>query len=288
MKALVLCSGGDAPGMNYCVYSLVKSAKKFDFYGAIAGFKGLIENNFVMLSKKECEKYKNFSGAFIKTSRCPEFKTKKGVETAVKNIKNNGFDCVIVLGGDGTYKGCVELAKKGVNVIFIPATVDRDLNYETYSIGFLSAVHICSQYIVKVMNSFSSLDRTGVFEVMGRHNSSICKTVARAINADCYICSENIKDFDVKQIDPTKPHQVIVLQENLLNLNDFCENLEKHLKSEVRGCVIGYLQRGIDPTKQEKQICEVFAKVAIKLILKNQFNHAISLNDNSIKIVDLI
>lgn len=287
MKILVLCSGGDSPGMNYCMYSLLKMGRRHTFYGAIAGFKGLIESNFVKLELKTFSRYKDIAGSIIKSSRCPEFKTKKGVKSAVKNIRENNFDCVIVLGGDGSYRGCVELSQNDINVIFIPATIDRDLPYPTYSIGFLSAVFACSEYILQVMNSFDSFDRTGVFEVMGRDNSSICKMVSEIVNADLCITSENFNNIEYDKLDKTNKSQIVVLQENLLNIENLCENLEEHLQTEVKGCVIGYLQRGIDPVANEKKLCSIFAKLAIKSINKKMFNRAMSLNENLAQTIDI-
>ena len=287
MKVLVLCSGGDSPGMNYCIYSLLKMGRKHNFYGAIAGYKGLINNNFIKLNINDCKEKKDVAGAFIKSSRCPEFKTQKGVDLAVKNINDNKFDCVIVLGGDGSYRGCSALVKNKIKCLFIPATIDRDLPYETYSIGFLSAVNACDRYITQVMNSFKSFDRTGVFEVMGRDNSSIAKLVARQVKADLCITDENYKTFKVENLDKNNKSQIIVLQENLLDINKVCLDVQNYLESEVKPCVISYLQRGADPVRQEKRLSWILAKTAIQALNKKKFNLAISLNENVAQTLDL-
>ena len=283
MKILLLCSGGDAPGMNSFIYSFLNKNRSHQIYGAIAGFKGLINGDFVKLDKKQAKKHKNNAGAYIKTSRCPEFKTKKGVQKAVENITKNGFDCLVVLGGDGSYKGCKELVQNNINVIFVPTTIDRDLNYDTYSIGFLTAVFACCEHILKVMNSFESLDRTGVFEVMGRHNSSICNLVSEIVSADLKITGDNVETYDLSVLNTQKKSQIIVVQENLLDLNEFALKIQNQIGSETRTSIIGYIQRGYDPLKEEQNICNIFASMATKLIKQKQYNVAISLNENYIQ-----
>lgn len=287
MKVLLLCSGGDAPGMNYCIHSILKRGYGIEFYGAIAGFKGLIEGNFIKLDKRLTNKYKDMSGAFIKSSRCPEFKTPQGIKSACKNIKKHNFDCVIVLGGDGSYRGCLELINEGINIIFIPATIDRDMQYETYTIGFLTAVNACVEYISNVINTLRSFDKTGVFEVMGRDNSSICKMVAEIVEADYAVYAENINQIKFNQAKPETKTQIIILQEKLVDLNQFCEKLSKELKTEVKGCRIGYLQRGTNPLKEEKRLANIFAKVALKSLKQKEFGVAISLSEGFAQTVEL-
>lgn len=287
MKVLILCSGGDSPGMNFCIHSLVKYGRKHQFYASMYGFRGLIEGNFVKIDQKETTCFKDLAGTFIKSSRCPEFKTEKGLRMACKNIAGEKFDCVIVLGGDGSYKGAVELALHGINTIFIPATVDKDLPYKTYSIGFLTAVYACTEYIFDTVNTLKAFDRTGVFEVMGRDNPSIAQMVGQIVDADYVICAENINDFVFEDTNPQKKSKIIILQEKLVELYPYCAHIGKQLNCEVRGCVVGYLQRGTAPLPQEKKYAKTFAKMALSLLKNKDFNQAIAIDENIVQTQNL-
>lgn len=267
--------------MNYCLYSFLKyGGWKNKFFASMYGYKGLIQGDFVPLTKKQTRQYKDLAGTFVKSSRCPEFKTEKGIRKACKNIKDEGFDCVVVLGGDGTYRGAVELANHGINTIFIPATIDKDLPYETYSIGFLTAVYACTEYILDTINTFEAFDRTAVYEVMGRDNQSIANLVGQIVDADYVVTAQNVNDFVFEDNNPQKHTKVVVLQERLVDLEPYCEHIAKQLGTEVRGCTVGYLQRGKSPLTLEKKYAKNFAKFALKLIKQKKYNLAIKIDQN--------
>lgn len=293
MRILVLTSGGDAPGMNACVHYLTSELTKFNknqVFACYYGFAGLIEGNFKQIKPKETKQHKLKAGSFIKSSRCLAFTTEKGLTKAVDNIKNGKFDCVIVLGGDGSYRGCHELMKKGINVVFIPATIDRDLSYDTYTIGFYTAVSACCHYIHDVKPTMDAFDRVCVYEIMGRDNSSLTKLVGDIVNADLIITKEKIDKIDYNAfaaLHKQNPVRTVVLQERLVPIEQVVQKIEQVTGGGVRHCVIGYIQRGTAPTKEELTKAKTFAHTACTAIRERKFGSAISIDEVGSKILKL-
>lgn len=293
MKILILASGGDAPGMNACIHELTKNLTMFDkheVYGCLYGFQGLIENKFKRITTKDTACYKDQAGVFIKSSRCLEFKTEKGVSKAVQNLNAHHFDCVVVLGGDGSYRACSELMKKGVNVIFIPSTIDRDLHYDTYTIGFYTAVSACCQYIHDVKPTMDAFDRVCVYEIMGRDNSSLTKLVGEIVEADLIITKDNIENIDYESfalLHKENPVRTVVLQEKLVPIEHIVQKLEQVTGGGVRQCVIGYIQRGTAPTKEELKKAKMFGKKAYEAIKNKKFCLAISIDELGSKLIKI-
>lgn len=293
MKVVILASGGDAPGMNACIHYLTKKLtcfKRNQVYVAKYGFKGLIDGNFERVTTKQTRKYKKKAGVFIKSSRCPEFRTQEGIDKAAKNVKENGFDVVFVLGGDGSYRGSIALMKKKVKVVFIPATIDRDLTYETYTIGFYTAVSACCQYIYDVEPTMHAFDRTCVYETMGRENASLPTLVSEIIDADLLITKENYNSINYDEflkMHKENPVRTVVLQEKFIPIEEIVKKIKEVTGGSVRGCVISYVQRGTDPTKDELSKCKLFAKTAVKAMKKAEYSTAIGIDVNQGKYLKL-
>ncbi len=288
MRVLVLTSGGDAPGMNMVLFQLYKKFKK-NLFACRAGFRGLIDNDIHPIGELDLAKQAKKAGSAIKTSRCLEFKSNEGFQKALANAKN--FDVVIVLGGNGSYRGCCELAEKGVRTVFIPATIDNDVIISDYSLGYHTAVNACVTTIKNVMPSMESLGRSCIFEVMGRYCSRIAKCVNHKYPSDCLIT--NKKDIDYKKMVASlqKKHSqgksgVIVLKENIIKTKTIIKNINKLDPSlEVKAVTVGYLQRGSKPTLIELEYAKSFAKLAIKFIQKFKFSFAVSYKESRFKIV---
>ena len=288
MKILILCSGGDAPGMNRFIYNL---SKLDEVYYARAGFKGLVEGDILPLNKNEAKKFKDEAGAIILSSRYPKFQERKYFLKGVKNSKD--FDVVIVLGGNGSFHGAKELSENGVNAIFVPATIDNDVENSSYSIGFDSAV---SQGVYTIENSMPSINafcQTCLFEVMGRKCDAIAKAVSKQVLADYTICEE--KDLKFKLIEKIIKERrknflgtSIVVRENIMPINEMAEKLNKNFKEEVvKTQVVGRLQRGGKPTSKELSFVDKFSEAVISLIKSKKFNKQVLMDEkNNIKILD--
>lgn len=293
MKIVILASGGDAPGMNMCIHKLTKRftfLNKNEVYACKYGFKGLIDSNFEKMTTKQTRKHKNEAGVFIKTSRCLEFKSEEGLKKAVNNLKNFNVDYVIVLGGDGSLKGSVALMQKKIKVIFIPATIDKDLNYDTYSLGFYTAVGACCQYIHDVRPTMDAFDRACIYEIMGRDCSKLTNFVGDISKADLVINKENVNQIDwqiLKKKYENKPSLTIVLQERILPPKQIEEKIISVTGGNVRYCVVGYVQRGKTPSKIDKIYAKRFAKVAYHAFLKKKDGVQIGIDAVGEKILKL-
>lgn len=278
MKILVLTSGGDAQGMNRFLYQIYKKFGK-KVYACKYGFRGLIDGNFEPLKNFEPFKNRNQAGSCIKSARCPEFATVKGFKKGLANAKE--FDWVIVLGGNGSYRGACQLSDNGVKTIFVPATIDNDVDNSEYSLGFHSAVKACCQYIKNTMPSMEAFNRCCFFEVMGRHHGAIAQSTALALESDFVICNEDDVDFGkmakvVKENAKREHSSMIVVRENILPLSEFVSKLKNACpKVDIVGLRIGHFQRGFKPTKVERAMADAFAKQAIKVIRKKGLPSAV-------------
>lgn len=268
MKILVLTSGGDAPGMNRLVYKLSKVANSFYSYG---GFKGLCENKIFPLKGKISKQGSFRGGSLIKSMRYPEFTQEKTFIKGLKKAKE--FDYVIVIGGNGSEKGAKALAQKGVNVIFVPATIDNDVTDSCYSIGFDSAVNQCLYVINNTMPSFHATNKACVYVVMGNASCEIAQEVDKICHSD-YLITEK-QDLNYTKIAQTIKHNIkldkgtcIILKEKIVNLEEFKKKIAEKLKDDqlVRVQIIGYLQRGCNITLKEKKMADGFAKGIVNLI----------------------
>lgn len=278
MKILILASGGDSQGMNRVVYNLYKHYGK-KAYGCECGFAGLIEGNFLPLKDFMPAKYKNYAGVCLKSSRCPKFNTELGFAKALKNAKN--FDYIVVIGGNGSKRGAKELEKFGIKVVFVPATIDNDVENSEYSLGFNSAVNSCYQSINNIMLSVNSFkNRVCVFVVMGNDCPKIAENVSNKVGADYLIRSENDINYEkisniIKKNTEKNKNTVIILKEKLLNTEDFAKNLQAKVKNIfIQTFEIGYLQRGYRPTKFDIVQANKISKQIFKAI-KTKNSHFI-------------
>ena len=273
MQILLLTSGGDASGTNMFIYKLYKAFGK-KLFVCRYGFKGLINGDIRSIIEYNIAGVKKLAGSVIKSSRCPEFATESGFKKGLKNAKK--FDYVIVLGGNGSHKGAQELAQNGVKTIFVPMTIDNDVEGSEYSIGFHTAVKACCDYINSTMPSMEAFDRCAIFEVMGRRHSAIAFNTAMAVDSDYAILGKEDVDYNhmAKIILSNKKEDratCIVVQENILSLKELCHNLSlKCPKVEFKGLIVGHIQRGTSPTQVELKFAKMFAKETLKAIKKGQ------------------
>lgn len=269
MKILLLASGGDAPGMNKIIFNLFKKYKS-NIWACEGGFKGLIEGKISSLSRFEPEKFKNQAGCCIKSARCLEFKTEKGFKKGLKNAKK--FDAVVILGGNGSFEGAKRLASKGVKVVFVPVTIDNDVEISEYSLGFHTAVKACCDAIYNIMPSMNAFNRCCVFEVMGRKYDKIAFAVAQVTNPDALISNEEDLNFSkiskiVRKNFKNNNSSFIVIRENILNLNKFVSTLKTMVKDiDIKTFVVGHLQRGTKPTRVDLKKANEFSKCIFKSI----------------------
>lgn len=292
MNIGILASGGDGAGMNYCLFNLYKNLYKKNKISLFnRGYYGLINKDVLNFDYKFLDKHKNDGGIIIKTSRCNEFKTDEGKQKALNTIKELNLDCVIVMGGNGSLRGAKKLKEMGVNVMFIPCTIDNDVAGSEYCIGFDTACYNCINFVKHINDTMQSFNRTCIYEAMGRECPQIAIKVANAVNAAyAYTdetCSVEQCINSISEHLKTNDAAIVILRENLLNIENLKQEIVNALNIDVRTCIVGYVQRGGKPTQKEKLYAKNFANYCAKNIYKNNFNTAIIVKNNEFCAVKL-
>jgi len=284
MKVLVLTSGGDAPGMNKFLTEVYKKCK--DLYFAYAGFTGLVNGEIYPFKDVFDARLTNCAGSMIKSSRCPEFKQARVFNKALKNAKD--FDVVIILGGNGSEKGAKRLYENGVNTIFVPGTIDNDVDDCSYSIGFSTAVKEGVYTVENTMPSIVAFNNACLFEVMGRESAEICKTVAKQVDADYIVADkpdyEELKNVVLKRYIKNESACIIV-RENICPIDEMAKKLNELLGMDiVKTQIVGRTQRGGAPTAEELSMAKKYAQEVCHCINSKVFGVRI-LADKEYKIV---
>lgn len=286
----ILTSGGDCQGMNTTINIVVRtaSASGIKVFGIMQGYKGLYEDNFVELTTKSVENISSLGGTILKTARFNEFKELNVVAKCIENLKRRRIDALIVVGGDGSFRGAKQLIEMGVNVIAIPGTIDNDLRYTDKCLGFDTAVNNATNFIENVKQTMAALNRGVVFEVMGRYCGDIALYCASATACDVIAVPEkpiNEEDLVAKiknRIAQTKKAPIVVLAEKMFDVNTLVERLNNETKIEFRPSVVGYVQRGGAPSVWDRTLAMQFGVRAVELIKKGIFNKALGLRANSV------
>lgn len=294
MKIGVLTSGGDAPGMNAAIRAIVKEADKYeiDVYGFFKGYNGLISGNFKKLDMDSVAGIVNLGGTVLQTARCEEFLTDLGPYKAKQTCDRLALDGLVVIGGDGTFKGAMKLANLGIPCIGIPGTIDNDIAATGYTIGFDTAINTVTRMIDFLMDSVKSHGRCMVVEVMGRESGKIALNTALATGAD-FVLLPNREAEQEKQLinkiklkkEQGKEYFLIIVAEGYKNKNNIAEKIAVETKISVRSSVLGYVQRGGAPSAKDRIIASKMGIRAIT-ILKNRGKNRM-IGELSGKIVDL-
>ena len=290
MNIAVLTSGGDAPGMNALISNVVSLAEENNHkvFAFRCGYQGLVENDILRLTSDLTDNIFHLGGSYIKSFRSSDFTTDEGFEKALKNLQNNDIDVLIVSGGDGTLKGAIKLSQNGVNIIYVPSTIDNDLHYTERSLGFDSALNSAVDYIEKIKMTMLSMNRIFICEVMGRYSPELAINCAYATNATYLI--ESKKDYDEAKIlkvfkdylNAGKNSPFIIVRENSININKLAQLLQNEFDIETRATVVGYVQRGSSPSVCDRILARQFAELAIKNINDSTYNVALGVKDNLI------
>ena len=292
----VLTSGGDAPGMNAALRAVVRAGLHYGkrMIGIFNGYKGLLENDMKELTYRDVSGIINRGGTVLKTARCREFLSSSGVQKAADNARAFGIDALVVLGGDGSFRGALELSQHGFPVIGIPCTIDNDIGCSDYTIGFDTALNTACDAIDKIRDTCSSHDRCSVVEVMGRHAGYLAINVAVATGAE--ICLIPEKKFDLNDItdkikettEKGKTHFIVVVAEGVGGIEFIAENLEKQTGVECRPSTLGYIQRGGNPTVKDRVVASKMGLKAIDLLLEGIVNRVVVYKNTEIIDLDIV
>jgi len=295
-KIAVLTSGGDAPGMNAAIRAVVRTAlhNGLEVMGVYDGFKGLIKNTMYEMNYRSVSDCLNKGGTILKTARSKEFMTPEGLQKAVDNIKANGIEGLVVLGGDGSFRGASTLCEAGIPTIGVPCTIDNDIACTDYTIGFDTALNTACECIDKLKDTCSSHHRCSVVEVMGRHAGHIALTLSVANGAEAVLVPE--KSFDVKEdivdcinesLKKGKSHFVIIVAEGIGNSEKIAVQIETLTDIETRVAILGHLQRGGSPTVTDRVTASRMGVEAVELLLRGESNRVVAMKDNKIVNYDI-
>lgn len=289
----ILTSGGDAPGMNAGIRAVVRTGifNNIRMMGIRQGYNGLINGDIDDMDLSSVADIIHRGGTMLKTARADDFKTKEGLKKALNVINVFGIDGLVVLGGDGTFKGAKALSDAGIPTIGIPCTIDNDLNYTDYSIGFFTAVETVVEAIGKLRDTSSSHGRANVVEVMGRHCGDIALYAGLAGGAESIIVPE--VEFNIDEVckkvmqgrNRGKLHHIIVLAEGVGNAYEIANTIIDKTDTETKVTILGHIQRGGTPTAYDRIIASEMGRKAIELLLNNKSGRALGIKCN--KVIDL-
>lgn len=296
MKTIaILTSGGDAPGMNAVIRSVVRTAIYNDLkvLAIKEGYNGLIKGDIETMTLSSVADIIHRGGTILRTARSDEFMTEEGINQALEVIKKFKIDAIVALGGDGTLRGARELARRGVKVIGVPCTIDNDLGYTDYTIGFLTAVETAVSAISKLRDTSESHGRAIVLQVMGRNCGDIALYSGIAGGAESIVIPEVELNTDaiIKKIQNGrkrgKKHHIIVAAEGALDAYELAKIIEEKGAIETRVTVLGYVQRGGVPTVQDRILASDFGYEAVNLLLSGKSGLALGYRSGKIIEVDI-
>ena len=295
-KIGVLTSGGDAPGMNAAIRAIVRTGiyNKVKIVGIGRGYTGLLSEEINEMAISSVGDIIHRGGTLLKTSRCERFRTDEGIQDAVNILKKHSIDGLVVIGGDGSYQGAYKLGLAGINVMGIPGTIDNDLAYTDYTIGFDTAVNTVLNSISNIRDTSMSHEKVTIIEVMGRCCGDIALYAGLAGGAESILVPE--EKYEVAKICEKlmqgkrrgKTHNIIILAEGRESANDLQKEILEHAGIESRITVLGYLQRGGTPTAVDRILASKMGARAVDLLLAGKNNRAIGIKDNHLIDVDIM
>ena len=287
----VLTSGGDAPGMNAAVRAVVRTAvaEGIECIGIRRGWQGLITSDFTQLDAASVGHILSRGATILYTARSEDFMSEKGRKRAVATCKMLGIDGIVAIGGDGTFRGALELSRLGVPVVGIPATIDNDVGCSNYTIGFDSACNTAIECIDKVRDTMQSHERCSVVEVMGRNAGFLALYVGTAVGATAVLVPEHKGDFETDVIERIRAsrlagytHFMVVVAEGAGNATDVAQKIQDSLGIKPRISVIGHIQRGGAPTGRDRETATRMGFYAVKSFVEGRGNCVIGTQEGGI------
>ncbi len=295
-KIGVLTSGGDAPGMNAAIRAITRTAvfNGIKVLGIRRGYEGLLTADIEDLTPRSVSDTINRGGTILRTARCHEMMTKEGQEKAAQVCKILGLDALVVIGGDGSLTGGLELSRLGVNVIGIPGTIDLDLPCSDYTIGFDTAVNTAMEAVNKIRDTSSSHERCSIVEVMGRNCGQIALWSSVSGGAEEVLIPES-DDVNIESVinqiienrSKGKNHNLIVVAEGVGGSDKLAKEIQKITGIETRATILGYLQRGGSPTALDRMHASVMGYKAIEFFLEGKQNLIVIYKSGKYTSIDL-
>lgn len=296
MKTIaVLTSGGDAPGMNAAIRAVVRSglAKGFNVMGVRRGYSGLINGEIIPMDRHSVADIIQRGGTILRTARCEEFKTEEGRKRGANILRTFGIDGLVVIGGDGSFKGAQLLSKLGISAVGLPGTIDNDLPYTEYTIGFDTANNTVLDAINKLRDTSTSHERVSIVEVMGRNCGDIALYAGLAGGAESIIVPE--RGYNKDKLCRTilegkmrgKMHNLIILAEGIGGAEELAQEVEEITGIEARATKLGHIQRGGSPTCMDRVWASRMGYRAIELLEEGKSSRVVGVKDGKIFDMDI-
>ena len=294
MKSIaVLTSGGDAPGMNPAVRAVVRTARQrgIKVYGVDRGYTGLINGDIHEMNLRSVSDIITRGGTILYSARCPEFKTEEGLQKAVATCKKFGIDGMVIIGGDGSFRGARDLSLRGIPCIGLPGTIDNDISCTDYTIGYDTCLNTIVQMVDRIRDTSESHDRCTVVEVMGRGAGYLALEAGIAVGATSIIVPEVEYDIErdviarIREFQKTgKKHFIVIVAEGVGGTAEIAKKIEAETGVESRATILGHVQRGGSPTARDRIMASQMGSRAVDLLTQGIGNRVVGIRDN--KIVD--
>ncbi|MCR5440778.1 MAG: 6-phosphofructokinase [Lachnospiraceae bacterium] len=292
----VLTSGGDAPGMNAAIRSVVRVAlaRGLKVKGIKKGYQGLLNEEIFDMQAHDVSDIIQRGGTVLGTARCLEFKTLEGQQKGADICRKHGIDGIVVIGGDGSYRGAQALSRLGINTIGLPGTIDLDISCTDYTIGFDTSVNTAMQAIDRVKDTSSSHERCSIIEVMGRNAGYIALWCGIANGAEDILIPEKY-DFDEQKIinniilsrKKGKTHHLIINAEGIGHSASMARRIEAATGIETRATILGYMQRGGSPTAKDRYYASIMGARAVDILIEGKTNRVVGYRDGKFMDVDI-
>lgn len=287
----VLTSGGDAPGMNAAIRAVVRVANSanIEVYGIYDGYRGLVEGYIEPLTRADVSDILDRGGTILGSARLPEFKDPKVQEAGIRQLKKRGIEALVVIGGDGSYRGALALSQAGINCIGLPGTIDNDITCTDFTIGFDTALHTVVEAVDKLRDTSSSHHRCSVVEVMGNRCGDLALWAGIACGAEIVVTAqtgfeetevlERLKEFDVVK---KKRHAIVIISEKITDVDAFAKKVSLNTGFSGRATVLGHVQRGGSPTPQDRVLASRMGEKAVELLIHGIGGQCVGIKDNQI------
>lgn len=292
----VLTSGGDAPGMNAAVRAVVRTGLNIGMkvYGVMRGYNGLLTGDLKEMNMRSVSDIMQHGGTALYTARSPEFNTPAGVEKAANMCREKGIEGVVVIGGDGSFRGARDLTNAGINCIGVPGTIDNDIACTDYTIGYDTALNTAMEMIDRIRDTTESHDRCSVVEVMGRRCGDIALNTGVAVGALTTLVPETPYDFHRDVLDRIrlaqstgKRHYIIVVAEGVGNTEELAQRIQRHTGIETRATILGHVQRGGAPTLRDRVVASRMGYHAAELLFNGIGNRVVAMKGEQIVDFDI-
>ena len=292
----VLTSGGDAPGMNALIRSVVRSASAHDIsvLGIRRGYSGLINGDIIEMGARSVDGIIRKGGTMLYTARCKEMLTEEGLQKAADTCRYLGIDGLICCGGDGTFRGAQALSRKGVPCIGVPGTIDNDIGCSDYTIGFDTACNTAIECIDKLRDTMQSHERCSVVEVMGRRAGHLALQVGCAVGATAICLPERQLDFDTEIVERMRigrikgrNHHIIIVAEGYGSAQDVADQIHEATGIDTRVTILGHIQRGGSPSAMDRVMATRMGYAAVRALMEGKTNRVVVSDNNIVPDIDL-